>query len=213
MRDQIRQLLKDRPIILQFMKFAAIGFLTAALDFLILNFLSKLFGVTSGLQLGFLNIISFIAAVIHNYLWQRHWTFAQGQEVGLWRNFVRCVLVGGTGVMLIGASIVSAKFEATAVVYGGLLIVFALILWALWNSFQLLETKSAAGAIPVQFAAFLVVSIIGLLINTFVVSFASEYLIDYGIADDLAKNIAKVAANAISLVWNFGGYKLIVFRK
>ncbi len=212
MREQIRQLLKQYPIILQFMKFAAIGFLTAALDFLILNFLSKLFGINSGIHLGLINIISFIAAVIHNYLWQRHWTFAVGQDVGLFRNFIRCVMVGGAGVAFIAAVLLSARFEASAVVYAGLLLVFFLLLWAFWSTFELLATRNA-GQVSVQFAAFLVVSIIGLLINTFIVSFASAYLVDYGIAEDLAKNIAKIAANGVSLIWNFTGYKLIVFRR
>lgn len=212
MRDKIRQLLKRYPIILQFGKFAAIGFLTAALDFLILNFLSKLFGVNSGLNLGLINIISFIAAVIHNYLWQRHWTFAAGQDIGLFRNFIRCVLVGGAGVSFIAAVILSARFEATAIVYGALLIVFFLLLWAFWSTFELLATRSV-GQVSVQFAAFLIVSIIGLLINTFIVSFASAYFVDHGTAEDLAKNIAKIAANAVSLIWNFTGYKLIVFRR
>lgn len=212
MQEQISKLLKDRPIILQFGKFAAIGFLTAALDFLILNFLSKVFGINAGYQLGLLNIISFIAAVLHNYVWQRHWTFALGQDTGLWRNFIRCALVGGSGVLFVGATILSARFEAPAVVFGGLLVLFFLLLWAFWNNFQLLATQSL-GRVPVQFAAFAFVSIIGLLINTFIVSLASSYLADYGIAEDLAKNIAKVAANAISLVWNFTGYKLIVFKR
>ncbi len=212
MREQIRQLLKQYPIILQFMKFAAIGFLTAALDFLILNFLSKLFGINAGLNLGLINIVSFIAAVIHNYLWQRHWTFAVGQEVGLFRNFVRCVMVGGAGVVFIAAVLLSARFEASAVVYAGLLLLFFLLLWAFWSTFELLASRGM-GQVSVQFAAFLVVSIIGLLINTFIVSFASAYLVDYGIAEDLAKNIAKIAANAVSLIWNFTGYKLIVFRR
>ena len=57
--QKLTQLLANKPVILQILKFAAIGALNTALDFIILNYVTKAFGVESGLNLGLLNVISF----------------------------------------------------------------------------------------------------------------------------------------------------------
>lgn len=66
----------------------------------------------------------------------------------------------------------------------------------------------------VKFAQFLTVSLIGVIINGGIVyiitTFVSPIL---GINDQLWANVAKLAATAISLIWNFLGYKFIVFKK
>lgn len=65
-----------------------------------------------------------------------------------------------------------------------------------------------------SFLVFWVVTMIGLSINTGTVyiltTFVSPILVD---SPTLWANFAKVLATVLSLVWNYSGYKLIVFKK
>ncbi|MEK7649981.1 MAG: GtrA family protein [Patescibacteria group bacterium] len=65
-----------------------------------------------------------------------------------------------------------------------------------------------------EFIKFLVVTLIGMGINT-LVAFATIQGISSlnGFDDDMLITISKIAATAISLFWNFLGYKFIVFRE
>ena len=65
-----------------------------------------------------------------------------------------------------------------------------------------------------KFSIFLVVSIIGVAINTAVLRLVSTNIDPlFGLSQALWVNLAKVVATGVSLVWNFIGYKLIVFKK
>jgi putative flippase GtrA len=59
-----------------------------------------------------------------------------------------------------------------------------------------------------------VVSIIGALINSGIV-FAISTFVDpmFGLSQAVWVNAAKVVATGISLIWNFLGYKFIVFKR
>lgn len=66
----------------------------------------------------------------------------------------------------------------------------------------------------IKFAQFLTVSIIGIIINGAIVYVVTSFIPPmFGINDQLWANVAKLAATAISLIWNFLGYKFIVFKK
>lgn len=65
-----------------------------------------------------------------------------------------------------------------------------------------------------QFSVYLTVSIIGALINIACVYLITTYVPPvFGMSDKLWLNAANLAATVLSLVWNFIGYKLIVFRQ
>ena len=74
-----------------------------------------------------------------------------------------------------------------------------------------------------EVSKFITVSLIGLALNTlvvyvlgtfFILSFRLSVLAPFTeLAAGLWANLAKLAATAISLVWNFIGYKLFVFKK
>jgi putative flippase GtrA len=64
-----------------------------------------------------------------------------------------------------------------------------------------------------QFSVYLTVSIIGALINIGAVYLITTYMQPaFGMSDKLWLNVANLAATGLSLIWNFIGYKLIVFR-
>lgn len=68
-----------------------------------------------------------------------------------------------------------------------------------------------------KFFQFIAVSLIGAIINGGIVFAVTTYTKPafgaLGLGDQLWVNIAKVLATGISLVWNFLGYKFIVFKK
>lgn len=214
-QTRLEALLSRRPVIMQLLRFAAIGVINTSLDFLVLNFLSKTLGVESGLRLGTVNVVGFSLAIIQSYFWNRYWAFGQDGDTGAVRNFIRLVLVGGLGALAIVLVLLGAQFAAPPIFYLIVLAVFVLFQIVLWHRFAFRHFQNQPNEHK-QFAEFVAVSLVGLLINSAVVALASGYFARSlsGILNpDLIKNSAKIAATAVSLVWNFIGYKLIVFRK
>lgn len=211
---KITAILRERPVIIQLLRFAAIGSLNTALDFVILNFVTKSFSVTSGLELGILNVISFTAAIIQSYVWNRAWTFSESSGVGVFQNAFRLVMVGGLGFLAFAGVVVGAAYDASSLYFLMILGAFVVIELLLWKIFKLsFGAQQGAGT---QFATFLIISLVGLVINSSIVVLAT-YVITPGLEDmvnaDTIKNVAKIVATAFSLIWNFIGYKLFVFKK
>jgi len=82
-----------------------------------------------------------------------------------------------------------------------------------WNKFWTFENKKKVNTV-IQFIQLVIVSIIGMLINTVIV-YAMSTLVQpaCGLGPKAWLNIAKVIATIASLIWNFIGYKLIVFKE
>jgi putative flippase GtrA len=212
----VEKFLLQKPIIMQLMRFAAIGVINTALDFIILNFVSKFLEINAGVSLGGINIIGFSAATIQSYFWNRYWAFGSaGSNPGdLYRSFFRLLLVGGLGAAGVGIVLFASQRGATDFFYLLVLVGFIVIETMLWMAFRLWER--ANGAAGVQFVTFIIVSIIGLIINSVVLSIGVRWLGDLnisGLEPDLLKNLAKILATGVSLIWNFLGYKMIVFKK
>ena len=87
------------PFFNQFGKFAVVGFLGAAIDFSILNWVSVFTGITAGITLGWINVPGFLAAVTNNYLWNKLWVFKKG-DTGLFADFPKFL-----GVTLVGLAV------------------------------------------------------------------------------------------------------------
>jgi putative flippase GtrA len=213
--NALQNLLASKPVILQLLRFAAIGVLNTALDFIILNFISKALGITSGFQLGTINVIGFGAAVVQSYYWNKHWTFDATQTADAVKNFVRLVVVGGIGAIGFLAVLAGAQYNAQPLYYALVLAIFLIVEVIAWHGFGLGRSGSmVTSPASSQFVAFLVVSVIGLILNSALVGLVSGYLATSALANpDLLKNIAKIVATVASLVWNFFGYKPIVFKK
>lgn len=211
---RVSEFLRQRPVIVQMLRFAAIGSINTALDFIILNFITKSFNITSGLELGMLNGISFVIAVIQSYLWNRAWTFSENTGTSLFQNALRLILVGGLGFIAFLAVFIGAAYGAVSEFYLIVLFGFVVAELILWSAFHLqFGPREGAGH---QFTGFIVVSLIGLLINSFIIVIATNLIspsLQTSVNVDTIKNVAKVMATAVSLIWNFIGYKLIVFKK
>ncbi len=82
-----------------------------------------------------------------------------------------------------------------------------------WNKFWIFHAKETAQTAK-EFTKFITITLIGMTINTTIVYSVTTLISPmFGLSVELWANIAKVAATGISLVWNFTGYKLIVFKK
>ena len=133
----------------EFGKYATVGFLSAAIDFGVLNIISMVSGATAGFIIGGVNIPGFILAVINAYLWNRLWVFSAKATGGVFQNFPK----------------------------------------------------------------FLLVTVCGLIINSSIVVGITTYVPPhFGLADTQWLNAAKLVANAVIIIWNFLGYKFVVFR-
>jgi putative flippase GtrA len=210
--QKITGLLNKHPVILQFLKFVGIGFLITGADFLFFNFLSKSLGISKGLVLGAVNAVSFTVAVIHSFVWNSNWTFGAEQQISIWKVFWRSVAIGVMGVLGVTLALLGGKVVAPAYYFLAVLVALLVSEVAVWKIFKLPFSFKANAAAGQTVLAFVVVSLIGTLINSGLIALITQHwMITANL--DLNKNIAKVIATACSLFWNFIGYKLVVFKK
>jgi len=207
--NSLRSFLNRFPVVEQFLKFACIGLLNTALNFLVLNTVSKALGISQGIPLGVVDFFSFTLALIQSYLWNRTWTFGGKQNVSLVKNFWRFVKVGVLGAVAIIIVLVVSKMSVPWIYYAVVLTAYLAVESYLWKSYGFhLSTWNHESH---SFIIFAIVTFIGLLINVTLVSFISVHL--HITQTDLDKNLAVVLATGITLFWNFIGYKVVVFRK
>src|SRR6185503_3514252 len=135
--NYLQRLLTEKPVVLQLLRFMAIGFLNTALDFILLNFISKALGINSGWLLGSINVIGFASAVVQSYYWNRHWAFNAQQSADVIKNFVRLVVVGGIGVFGFLAAVFGANMGAGPLYYIFVLVIFIIAEFAALFSFGL----------------------------------------------------------------------------
>ena len=96
----------------RFIKFAIVGAIGAAVDFAVLNIMKLVFeeiGLGEGwnvdasarqIQLTVANIISFSAAVLSNFTWNRLWTFPESRERPLGTQLLQFTIVNITGLLI-----------------------------------------------------------------------------------------------------------------
>jgi putative flippase GtrA len=201
-----------KRLFLQAVRFFGIGFLNTAVDFAVINFLATLFGIYEGLGLAILNIISFSTAVIHSYYWNKNWAFVSSSSEKLFENIAKFIVAAGMGGVVILAAFYGPNQEYGAAFYISLILILAVGELILWKWLNL----SGFGTSPKsrELLLFFVVSVIGALINTGIITLATSYIDPlFGMGEQLWLNFAKAAATGISLVWNFVGYKIFVFKR
>src|SRR5512140_3284592 len=79
----------------RFLKFMAVGAFGALVDFGIANLLSHF-----GMQLVFAGTISFICAVISNFIWNRYWTYPDSRSRALHHQLVMFFLFNIVGIAI-----------------------------------------------------------------------------------------------------------------
>ena len=96
----------------RFVKFAIVGTIGAVVDFTVFNIMVLVFeavGLGEGwnvsvsvrqIQLAAANIISFSAAVLSNFTWNRLWTFPESRERPLGTQLLQFTIVNITGLLI-----------------------------------------------------------------------------------------------------------------
>jgi putative flippase GtrA len=80
----------------RFLKFAVVGSIGAVIDFGVLNLL-KIF---TPINVVWASVISFTAAVISNFLWNRYWTYPESREKRLIPQLTQFVIVSVAGLAI-----------------------------------------------------------------------------------------------------------------
>lgn len=89
-------ILTDQKERSRFYKFALVGTLGAAIDFGVMNLLSHF----THLSLVYAGTISFICAVISNFVWNRFWTYPESRSRPLLHQLGMFFLVNAAGVAI-----------------------------------------------------------------------------------------------------------------
>lgn len=122
----------------QFLRFGIVGTIGVFVDFGILNLLSFLTGIYAGLGIIVINSISFLAAVVNNYLLNKYWTF-KSDATDHAREFSRALLVyvGGliinTGIVYYFTTIVGPSFGFSPLIWVNLAKAIGVGVAMVWN--------------------------------------------------------------------------------
>jgi putative flippase GtrA len=87
-------LLTSRQERVRFYKFMIVGAIGSLVDFSGMNLLTRL----AGLRLTLAGTISFVCAVISNFLWNRYWTYPDSRSKPLARQLMMFFIVNVAGV-------------------------------------------------------------------------------------------------------------------
>lgn len=129
-------------------------------------------------------------------------------------------LVGGVNFLL-DLGILNLLIFLTGIASGWLYSVFkgvsfivAVINSYVLNKFWTFREQKQSKKVAKEFLTFIIVSLIGLVINNIIASFLVNYLgPQAGISENLWASIGAITASIIGMFWNFLGYKFIVFKK
>jgi putative flippase GtrA len=80
----------------RFFRFAAVGIVGAVVDFGTFNLLTTSAGLTAVVA----SVISFIAAIINNFIWNRYWTYPDSRSKPIGRQLVQFSFVSILGLLI-----------------------------------------------------------------------------------------------------------------
>lgn len=80
----------------RFFRFAVVGIIGAVVDFGTFNLLTNIAGLTAV----WASVISFIAAIISNFTWNRYWTYPDSRSKPLGRQLFQFSLVSMLGLLI-----------------------------------------------------------------------------------------------------------------
>jgi putative flippase GtrA len=80
----------------RFMRFAVVGIIGAVVDFGVMNLLTRVFSM----RLVWAGSISFIAAILSNFTWNRYWTYPDSRSKPILRQLLEFALVSVMGLTI-----------------------------------------------------------------------------------------------------------------
>ena len=175
----------------QFCRYSVVGFVGFVIDFGVYALLTRGFPFWRTYYIA-ANFVSFTCAVINNFVWHKTWTFRP--ESGGGEKPPR----GSEDAIPAGIPVGAATACATPAV-----------------AMAVVPAPSAehAGGLGGQFAVFVIVSIIGLGLNSLILRTVSNVATVQSLFGTRSDLFAKAVAVPIVWFWNFGANKLWTFRK
>ena len=157
-----------------------------------------------------LPIGALLGTVVAYYLGKKimiFWQAAKFVLVGILNTFVD---LGVLNILILITQISAGSFYS---VFKGISFAIAVINSYFWNKFWTFKKKTATANPQKEFIQFVVVSLVGFGINvgvaSFIVNVAGSQL---GIESKVLANLGAVTATMAAMIWNFVGYKFIVFK-
>lgn len=140
-----------------------------------------------------------------------------GRWLGILRQITKFIIVGGLNTFL-DFAVLNFLIASSGIAAGlgfsffkGISFLVAVTNSYFWNKYWTFESTAKK---ELEFIQFIVVSTIGLFINVGVASLIVNSVgAPGGLSDALWANVGALVAVAASLIWNFLGYKFIVFRR
>jgi len=81
---------------IRFAKFAIVGLTGTVVDFGILNLLRLVFNI----PLVWAQAVSFVCAVINNFLWNRYWTYPESRTKNAPKQLIQFVIISMAGILI-----------------------------------------------------------------------------------------------------------------
>jgi putative flippase GtrA len=123
---------------IQFAKFGIVGGLNAMIDLGILNLLIHATAISSGIFYSVFKSLSFLAAVINSYFWNKYWTFkvSGNPQAGEFLKFLSVNIVGfginvGTASFIVNA--IGAPAGISGELWANIGAVIASLVALMWN--------------------------------------------------------------------------------
>jgi putative flippase GtrA len=128
----------------RFIKFAIVGSIGAVVDFGIMNILTQL-----STPFVFASIISFIAAVISNFLLNRYWTYPDSREKTFTQQMVQFFIISLVGLAIrtpmlawmeirlikLSAAVIPPTFLTPEIIGHNVSLAIAILVVMMWNFF------------------------------------------------------------------------------
>jgi putative flippase GtrA len=131
--------------------------------------------------------------------------FAKFAAVGAFNSFF------DWGILNLLIALTGIASGAGYSLFKGTSFIFATISSFFWNKYWTFEDRAEVNT--KETGSFIMVSVIGLIINISLASLIVYFLSSSGIEPKRLANIGAASATIASLIWNFIGYKFIVFKK
>jgi putative flippase GtrA len=87
---------KDSREMSRFLKFAVVGIIGAVVDFGIANLLRRVFGTSLELA----GTVSFICAILSNFVWNRYWTYPDSRSKPVFRQLLQFAVISVAGLAI-----------------------------------------------------------------------------------------------------------------
>ncbi|MDZ4231224.1 MAG: GtrA family protein [Patescibacteria group bacterium] len=194
-----------KDILLSLSSAALIGFLALPT----LNNILPAYGW--GIRLGVASALLFLTLIgLASFHFISRW-------VKVFWQIAKFIVVGGLNTVL-DFAVLNLLITLTGIAVGGGFSLFKALSFSVavinsyfWNKHWTFEAK---GKSRTEFIEFLLVSIVGVGINVGLASALVNFIDPlFGLGVVVWANLAALAATFLTLVWNFLGYKLLVFRK